>query len=370
MEDDKRHMSRALELAASVSFTSPNPRVGAVLVRDGRVLAEASHAGAGWPHAEALVLEDVDASDATLYVTLEPCAHQGRMPPCAPAVAAAGVSRVVAAAKDPDERVSGKGFHLLREAGVTVDMGLMESEARRLNAAFFFHRSTARPLVTLKLALTLDGRLSAADGSSQWISGPGARSIVQRRRSEVDAIVVGVGTVIADDPSLNVRDVPHAHQPARVVVDSSGRSPLTARLFEGAAEVIVATTSSCPHDTQTAFKEKGAEVLVVADLDGRVDPAALVESLGRRGWLELYCEGGGELATSFLRAGVVDRIELNYGPLLTGRGGADIGELGATSLGDAARWTTVSVDRIGNDACLVLESPRLTALLEAQGDGS
>ncbi|MDQ3953536.1 MAG: bifunctional diaminohydroxyphosphoribosylaminopyrimidine deaminase/5-amino-6-(5-phosphoribosylamino)uracil reductase RibD, partial [Actinomycetota bacterium] len=333
------------------------------------VLAEASHAGAGSPHAEALVLQDAEAEGATLYVTLEPCAHQGRMPPCAPAVAAAGVARVVAATKDPDERVAGRGFEILRAAGVAVEVGLMEAEARRVNAAFLFQRSTGRPLVTLKLALTLDGRLSAPDGSSQWITGPGARSLVQRRRSEVDAVVVGAGTVVADDPSLTVRDVPNAHQPARVVVDSSGRTPLSARIFGGEAELIVATTSSCHHDTQTAFKERGAEVVVLADLDGRVDLAILVEALGRRGWLELYCEGGGELASSLLRGSLVDRLELNYGPLLAGRGGADIGELGVTSLGDAARWTTVSIDRIDDDARVVLESSRLTALLAPQEGG-
>jgi diaminohydroxyphosphoribosylaminopyrimidine deaminase / 5-amino-6-(5-phosphoribosylamino)uracil reductase len=359
-------MARALELTASVPFTSPNPRVGAVLVRDGRVLAEANHEGAGSPHAEALAVQDVDASGATLYVTLEPCAHQGRMPPCAPALVSTDITRVVAAMGDPDDRVAGKGFAVLRDAGVEVEVGLLETEARRLNAGFIVQRSTGRPLVTLKLALTLDGRLSAPDGSSQWITGESARAIVQRRRSEVDAVVVGSGTVQADDPSLTVRESRDAHQPARVVVDSSGRTPVTARFFEGAADKIVATTASCPHDTQTAYKERGAEVVVLRDAEGRVDPVALIENLRRRGWLEVYCEGGGELATSLLHAGVVDRLELNYGPLLAGRGGSEIGDLGRGSLPDAQRWTTVSVDRLDDDVRVVLESPELTGLLAPQ----
>ncbi len=371
MEEDRSHMGRALELASSVAFTSPNPRVGAVLVRSGRILGEGRHEGAGTPHAEARVLRGVDARGATLYVTLEPCVHHGRTPPCAPAIAAAGVARVVAALQDPDQRVAGRGLEALRSAGIRVELGLLEGEAKRLNAGFIHQRVTGRPLVTLKLALTLDGRLAAPDGSSRWITGPGSRALVHRRRAEVDAVMIGAGTVLADDPSLSAREIPGAHQPARVVVDARGRVPATARVLAG-AEAIVATTPACPHELQTAWKERGAEVVVLPAAPGGsgVDLGALLETLGHRGFTEVYCEGGAELAGALLRSGGVGRLELTYAPLLVGRGGAEIGELGIATLSEVPRWTTVSVDRIDHDVRVVLESDRLQRLLAPAESGS
>ncbi|MGH2807694.1 MAG: bifunctional diaminohydroxyphosphoribosylaminopyrimidine deaminase/5-amino-6-(5-phosphoribosylamino)uracil reductase RibD, partial [Actinomycetota bacterium] len=205
--DDRFFMARAIELARIPLHTSPNPRVGAVVVRDGEVIGEGYHFGAGRPHAETEALRGVDdARGATVYVNLEPCMHRAETPPCAPALVEAGVARVVAALEDPDERVRGRGFEYLREHGVEVTGGVMAAEARALNAAFIHQRTTGRPLVTLKLALTIDGRLAASDGTSRWVTGPEARAVVHRRRAETDAILVGSGTVLADDPSLTARD--------------------------------------------------------------------------------------------------------------------------------------------------------------------
>jgi diaminohydroxyphosphoribosylaminopyrimidine deaminase/5-amino-6-(5-phosphoribosylamino)uracil reductase len=254
--DDEKYMARAVELAGSASFTSPNPRVGAVLVSEGVIVAEGYHEGAGFPHAERLVLKEPHPG-ATLYVTLEPCTHEGRQPPCAPLVVESGISRVVIGMVDPDERARGKGIALLREAGVGVEVGVLEDQARDLNRAYIHHRRTGLPFVTLKLALSLDGRLGAADGGSRWITGPGARERVHRRRSEVDAVLVGAGTVRADDPSLTAREVGATRQPARIVLDSSGRVPSSAKVFQPGAAVIVATTRNSPAEHREEWSQVG-----------------------------------------------------------------------------------------------------------------
>ncbi|MDQ3940762.1 MAG: bifunctional diaminohydroxyphosphoribosylaminopyrimidine deaminase/5-amino-6-(5-phosphoribosylamino)uracil reductase RibD [Actinomycetota bacterium] len=347
--DDERFMRRALELARVPARTTPNPRVGAVVVRDDMILGEGYHEGAGSPHAEIRALEGIDGRGATLYVNLEPCSHQGRTPPCVPAVIAAGIRRVVAAVEDPDERVAGRGFEGLRAGGVTVATGVGTAEATALNLAFIHHRRTGRPLLTLKLALTLDGRLAAEDGSSRWITGPEARARVHARRAEVDAILVGAGTVRSDDPSLTARDATTTRQPARVVVDASGSIPATARVFEAGAEVVVATTDAAAHERQMEWKEAGAEVLVLpADRDGRVDLEALLRALAQHEWLEIYCEGGGALAGNLLRGDHVDRLELYYGGVITGAGPA-IGEVGAGTLTDAPRFELLGVERVEDD---------------------
>lgn len=349
--DDERYMARAIELALQPAFTSPNPRVGAVLVRDGSVIAEAAHAGPGTPHAESAALSAAgDARGATCYVTLEPCAHHGRTPPCAPLLVDAGVARVVAALEDPDERVAGRGFSYLRDLGVEVSVGSLEQEAADMNVAYLHQRRTGRPLVTVKLALTIDGRLGAPDGSSVWITEDEARAVVHRRRQEVDALMVGAGTVVTDDPRLTVRDMPALRQPARVVVDSSGRVGADASVFGSGGDVVIATTDGAPHDRHVEWKEAGAEVLVLPHGSrGGVDLDALMAELGRRGWLEILCEGGGELATSLLRAGAADRLEIYHGAVAVGRGGPEIGDLGIGSLPGAPRFRLVVHERFGND---------------------
>lgn len=347
---DERYMLRAIELARRAPFTSPNPRVGAVLVRDGAVLAEGWHRGPGTPHAEPDALRDADASGATLYVNLEPCAHHGRTPPCAPAVAAAGVRRVVAAMEDPDPRVSGAGFALLRAAGVEVEVGACALEARRLNAAYVHHRSTGRAFVALKLALTLDGRLAAPDGTSRWITGDGARRMVHRRRLECDAVMVGAGTVLADDPRLDVRAVEAGRQPARVVVDGSGRVPPDAALFGSpGGPVTVATTDAAPVERRKEWEAAGAEVLVLPRAGDGVELEALCDDLGARGVVEVLCEGGARLATRLLARGLVGSLETHYGAVVVGRGGPDVGDLGVPTMADARRWRLVSVEAAGDD---------------------
>lgn len=354
MEPDERFMRRALELARRPAFASPNPRVGAVVVRGGAVLGEGWHEGPGTPHAEALALEGIDADEATIYVTLEPCVHQGFTPPCAPALVRAGIARVVAASADPDGRVAGAGFTLLREAGVEVTTGVMETEARAMNASYIHHRATARTFVTVKLALTLDGRTTAPDGSSQWITGEEARRRVHARRLECDAVMVGAGTVAVDDPLLTVRAVEARRQPSRVVVDAAGRVAPSARVFSGSeGETIVATTSRSPHGTQIAWKEAGADVVVLPEVPGGVDLEALVEALGSRGIVEAYCEGGATLASALLRADLVGRLELHYGPVLTG-GGLTLDDVGVGSMDSAMRFGITETERAGDDLLVTL----------------
>lgn len=349
---DELYMRRALELARSAPFTSPNPRVGAVLVRDGDVISEGTHLGAGSSHAEAVALEGVDAAGATLYVNLEPCNHHGRMPPCAPAVADAGVTRVVVAIADPDDRVSGSGLQLLRDRGVEVVTGVLAQQAEWLNAPFLHHRRSGRAYVSLKLALTLDGHLAAPDGSSRWITGSETRRWVHRRRLEADAVLVGSGTVLVDDPSLTVREVPASRQPVVMVVDARGRVRSTARIFER-GDVVMVTTMSCPHERQLEWKEAGAEVMVLPPLGDHVDLDALVIETGRRGMLEIFCEGGGALATTLIRQRLIDRLELHLGAKMTGEGGPAIGNLGVRTMADAVGFQLVDSAALDDDVVAV-----------------
>ena len=354
MNEDDRHMRRALARAAEAVFTSPNPRVGAVVVRDGVVVAEGTHRGTGTPHAEVVALEGTAAAGATLYVNLEPCMHHGTTPPCAPALVEAGIARVVVAIEDPDPRVSGSGIDYLRAHGVEVDVGIRADEASALNDAYIHHRLTGRPLVTLKLALSVDGKMAASDGSSRWITGEESRRHVHGRRAASDGVMVGAGTVVTDDPQLTARDATSTRQPVRVVVDATGQVPTTRRIFDG-GEAIVMTTISCQHAIKTQWKEAGAEVVELAhNSAGGVDLHAVVENLAARGWLEVYCEGGAALATSLLRDDLVDRLDLYYAPILVGGDGIGIGALGVDTIGRAHRWTTMRTTRLGPDTLVTL----------------
>lgn len=355
MRGDEMFMQRAIELAGKAVFPSPNPRVGAVLVRGGTVLSEGHHEGAGSPHAEAVALAGVsDPRGSTLYVNLEPCVHHGRTPPCAPALAEAGVARVVVGTKDPDERVAGRGIDFLLSSGIDVGVGILAEEAWRLNAPYLHHRITGRPWMSLKLALSLDGRLAAPDRSARWITGPRSRRLVHARRAGVDAVMVGAGTVVSDDPRLTVRDAPASRQPVKVVLDSRGQvSPDAAALRGG--EAIVVTSERVTHEAATAWKEAGAEVITLASSPEGIDLLDLAGFLGARGFLEVYCEGGARLATSLLKADLVNRLELHYGSVLIGSGGPGIGDLGVTTMETADRWKLIGSDRLDDDVLVVYE---------------
>jgi diaminohydroxyphosphoribosylaminopyrimidine deaminase/5-amino-6-(5-phosphoribosylamino)uracil reductase len=351
-------MARALELARAPAFTSPNPRVGAVVVKEGRVVGEGSHEGAGSPHAEALALADIDARGATLYVNLEPCAHHGRTPPCAPATVAAGVTRVVAATADPDEQVAGRGFAALTRAGIELEVGILSDEAEALNAAYFHHRRTGETFVSLKLAQSLDGAIAAPDGSARWITGPEARRIVHSRRQEADAVMVGAGTVLADDPELTVRDVPAVRQPRRVVVDGSGRVTVGCRVFSGeGGPVLVATTERSSGAVRASWEAAGAEVLVLPQAGRGVNLAALVKELGTRDLVEILCEGGAELGGSLLEAGLVGRLELHYGPVILGPKALRMPDAGVATMSEVRRWRLERVERAGDDLIVSLRPP-------------
>lgn len=376
-EADIKHMRRAIEFSRRAPYTSPNPRVGAVVVRDGHVIGEGWHEGSGTPHAEAIALAGVEAAGATLYVTLEPCTHRGHTGPCAPAIVDAGVRRVVVGLEDPDPRVAGDGIAYLRARAVEVDAGMAASEISGLLAPYLKHRRTGRAFLTLKLATGLDGRIAAADGTSRWITSPETRAYVHARRVEADAVLIGAGTSLHDDPALTARDVDAIRQPVKVVVDSSGRVPPSLTLMRGPREtlaptrrpdgsfgrarhpsVIVATTTGVSHEKRIEWKDAGAEVVELPSVPDGVDIGALLDVLGERGFMEVFCEGGAELATSVVRRGLVDRLEIHVGGVLFGREGRQIGDLGIATIADAPRWRRLSTFSSGNDSILVYEPER------------
>ncbi|MEO8038536.1 MAG: bifunctional diaminohydroxyphosphoribosylaminopyrimidine deaminase/5-amino-6-(5-phosphoribosylamino)uracil reductase RibD [Betaproteobacteria bacterium] len=320
--EDYRHMARALQLAArGMNTTTPNPRVGCVLVREGSVIAEGWHHRAGEPHAEALALQAAGAGarGATAYVSLEPCSHHGRTPPCADALIAAKIARVVAAMEDPNPAVSGRGLERLRAAGIVAEAGLLEAEARELNVGFVSRMTRGRPWVRVKIAASLDGKTALANGASQWITGPEARRDGHRWRARSCAVVTGIGTLKDDDPRLTVRDVAAERQPLRVVVDSRLRIGLDARILE-AGGVVVATASDDAAKTR-ALEAAGAQVWRLPGGDGKVDLAALMQELGGHGANEVLVEAGINLHSALVAVGVVDELVLYLAPSLLGDAG-------------------------------------------------
>lgn len=365
---DEAYMRRAIALASGgLGLASPNPMVGAVVVRGGQIVGEGWHEGPGTPHAEPRALEAAGhrARGATLYVTLEPCNHTGRTPPCAAAVAAAGIARVVVGTRDPSPIVDGRGLEALRSAGVTVDVGVLQREARDLIAGFAKHSLTGVPHVVLKLAASLDGKTAAADGSSRWITGEAARREVHVMRARADAVVVGSGTAMADDPSLTVRlDGYAGRQPLRVLVDGSGRTPATGKLFDGDAPVVVATTSAAPAAARDRWERAGAEVLAFDPAPAGVPLGALMEALGKRDVQEVLIEGGSRLAASVLVEDIADRLVLYVAPKVVGGSTAPgvVGGTGAATIADALGVRIESVAMLGEDV-------RITASARKEDDG-
>ncbi len=322
-ESHEFYMAHALQLAARGLFTTaPNPNVGCVIVRDSEIVGEGWHIRAGEGHAEVHALREAAdrARGATCYVTLEPCGHTGRTPPCADALIKAGVSHVFIALQDPNPKVAGAGIARLRAAGISVEVGLMASESEQLNRGFCQRMRTGRPFVRSKLAMSLDGRTAMASGESQWITGSAARQDVQKLRAQSGAIITGIGTVLADDPALTVRPegdwypTEQVRQPLRVVVDSAQRTPETARLFETESEVLLATA-------RVGDDFPKATVLTMRDERGQVDLNKLLDALAAKEINEVLIEAGAELNGAFLAAGLIDEIVIYMAPKLMGDGG-------------------------------------------------
>jgi diaminohydroxyphosphoribosylaminopyrimidine deaminase/5-amino-6-(5-phosphoribosylamino)uracil reductase len=358
---DLRFMRRALALARRMlGRTSPNPAVGCVIVRGGRIVGQGATAAGGRPHAEAVALARAGAKarGATAYVSFEPCAHQGRTAPCARALVEARVRRVVIGCIDPYPPVRGRGAAILRAAGIEIVSGVLEDECRRLNQGFITRVTRGRPLVTLKLALSLDGRIAAASGDSQWISSPASRALVHRWRSEADAVMVGAGTVLADNPRLTSR-ITGGRDPVRVVVDGHLRCSPRARVFveRSTASALLVTTIANVARAKRRHGSARVEVLGCPARSGergrqrsdQMDLRALMRELGRRGWCNVLIEGGAHLAGSALDAGIVDRVAFFVAPIVIGDGTPAVEGLGFARVRDAIALGALSVRRRGRD---------------------
>lgn len=355
---DEQYMREALHLAANArGRTSPNPLVGAVIVRDGRIVGEGWHRQAGTAHAEihALSMAGDLARGATLYVTLEPCSHQGRTGPCAVAVRDAGIKRVVVAMQDPNPKVAGRGIALLREANIEVICGVLEESARRLNDFYLTWMEKRRPYVLLKTAMTLDGKIQTVAGESRWITGDMARARVHAWRDVYDAILVGISTVLADNPSLTTRlSTGGGKNPARIILDSRARTPLTAKVVtDGEAPTCIVVSEAASEARIKALEGAGCEVLVCGKTI--VDIGALLSRLARRDFVSLLVEGGATVNASFLEGGYVDEVAAFIAPKLVGGATArtPIGGQGIVRLADAVHLDDMTLERVGEDVLLM-----------------
>lgn len=348
-------MARALSLGArGLGRVWPWPSVGCVIAKDGRIVGRGTSDPETVRHAERVALDQAGeaARGAVAYVTLEPCAHTGRTPPCADALIEAGIARVVVAAGDPNPLVAGQGLERLRAAGVTVETGLLEARARDHHKGFFSVIERGRPMLTLKLATTLDGRIATATGESRWITGPETRRVVHAMRMAHDAVLVGGGTARADDPTLTVRDMGAAHQPVRIVASRRLSLPWPNRLAGSIGEgpVWLIHGSDAAEADRARWREAGARLFEVPVRNGHVDPAGLLAALGAEGITRVFCEGGGALAASLLGAGLVDDlVVMTAGFALGAEGQPGIGALGVSSLADVARFRLVEARALGGD---------------------
>jgi diaminohydroxyphosphoribosylaminopyrimidine deaminase/5-amino-6-(5-phosphoribosylamino)uracil reductase len=321
---DQTFMQRALELAGRGLYTTtPNPRVGALIVRDGKIIGEGWHERAGEPHAEVNAVRDArekhgaDAvKGATVYVTLEPCSHHGRTPPCADLLVREGAGQVIAAMEDPNPEVAGHGFARLRDAGIDVRCGLMENDARELNIGFVSRMTRGLPWVRLKVAASLDGKTALTNGQSQWITSPEARADGHAWRARACALLTGIGTVLEDDPQLNVREVASKRQPLRIIIDSRLQTPLEARILEGGNVLIACAVED--NEARVRLEAKGAEIVVLPNPNGKVELMDLLRELGRRKLNEIHVEAGFKLNGSMLREGCIDELLLYLAPSIIG----------------------------------------------------
>jgi len=352
--DDRFWMKRALRLAEKGrGRTSPNPVVGAVLVKDHRVLAEGYHVRAGEAHAEIVALQRAGAKarGATLYINLEPCTHYGKTPPCAPEVIRSGVKRVVIGMEDPNPLVKGRGIKSLRRAGLQVEVGVLEEESRRLNEAFCKYVVASEPFVILKLAATLDGKIATRRGEARWISSEASRRFVHRMRDQVDGVIVGVGTVLRDDPLLTAR-IQGARDPHRIILDSHLRTPEEARVIRGTpAKTTIVTTGNAPRKKIERLEKRGVHLLTCSAEGDRIDLRSLLRRLGTMGMTSVMVEGGSRVSGSFLDQGLVDKLVLFFSPKVIGDPEAlgMFGGKGVADLKDAIPVKDLRVRRIGGD---------------------
>ncbi|MFE4351904.1 bifunctional diaminohydroxyphosphoribosylaminopyrimidine deaminase/5-amino-6-(5-phosphoribosylamino)uracil reductase RibD [Peribacillus butanolivorans] len=360
MNNDQYYMKLALDLAASAKGkTNPNPVVGAVIVKDGVIAGTGIHRKAGEPHAEvhAFKMAGDYAENATLYVTLEPCSHYGKTPPCANLVKESGVRRVVVATQDPNPEVAGRGISILRDAGIEVVVGVLEKEAQRLNERFIHNMITNRPFVISKYAMTLDGKLATHTGHSKWITGEESRHSVHLLRDEVDAILIGIGTVLADNPSLTTR-LPEGggKNPIRIILDSELRVPLDANIVQVSdAKTVIVTHENASVDKIAALSEKGIEFIIVPKTDAGLDLRILMEELYKKGITDVLLEGGSEVNASFLRAGLIDKYLIYVAPkLLGGRNSlTPFSGINVDTMDEAMDVSISSVDMSGEDICII-----------------
>jgi diaminohydroxyphosphoribosylaminopyrimidine deaminase/5-amino-6-(5-phosphoribosylamino)uracil reductase len=352
--DDERWMRRALRLAEKGrGRTSPNPMVGSVLVKNGNAVGEGYHVKAGGDHAEILALREAgnEARGATLYLNLEPCTHYGKTPPCAPAVIQAGISRIVIGMEDPNPLVRGKGVESLRKAGIEVEVGVKEKECRRLNEAFCKYILKKEPFIILKVAATLDGKIATRGGDSKWISGEASRRFVHRLRNRVDGVLVGIGTVLKDDPALTAR-IRGGKDPYRIILDSRLRIPEEAKVIGiSPSKTIIATTEAAPKDKIENLEKKSIRVLVLDSKEGRVDLKSCLSQLGAMEMMSLLVEGGSQINGTFLDEGLIDKLLFFVSPKLIGDPQAlgIFGGKGVSSLKEVIILRELRTRRIGED---------------------
>jgi diaminohydroxyphosphoribosylaminopyrimidine deaminase/5-amino-6-(5-phosphoribosylamino)uracil reductase len=355
--DDQQWMKRALRLAEKGrGRTSPNPMVGAILVKDGKVVGEGYHAKTGEAHAEIIALQQAreEARGAILYLNLEPCTHYGKTPPCAPQVIEAGVKRVVIGMEDPNPLVKGKGIEILRKAGLDVAVGILEKECRRVNEAFCKYILKKEPFVILKVAATLDGKMATRNGDSKWISGEASRRFVHKLRDQVDGVMVGIGTVLKDDPLLTAR-IRGGRDPYRIVLDSRLKVPEEAKVIgTSPSKAIIATTELAPKDKIEKFEKRGVQVLVLDSKEGRVNLKSCLSKLGEIGMMNLLVEGGSQVNGSFLDEGLIDKLLLFLSPRLIGDHQAlgIFGGRGVFILPKAIVLKEIKTKRLGEDILL------------------
>jgi diaminohydroxyphosphoribosylaminopyrimidine deaminase/5-amino-6-(5-phosphoribosylamino)uracil reductase len=358
-EDDIRFMREAHSLAKSAEGrTTPDPMVGAVLVKGGRIISMGYHGEVTTPHAEAWAIQKAEekAKGATLYVNLEPCSHYGNNPPCVKRIINAGIGRVIASMKDPNALVNGKGFQLLKRHGVKVQVGLLEDEANQLNEVFVKYITTKRPFVALKTAMTIDGKIATRTGASRWVAGEESLRRAHHLRNIYDAILVGVGTILIDDPKLNVRRVKKVKDPIRIVLDAQARTPLRAEVLKiKTAKTIIVVSPRAPKKRVAQLQKTGAEILVVKAPQGKIDMKELMKELGRMKITSVLIEGGGEVGASAIEAGVVDKAYFFIVPKIFGGRDAKtpVEGLGVKLPSQAKHLKEVHQERVGEDFLII-----------------